>query len=118
MPQKFRDVEHSRIRRDARIKALFPFQPKTVAIVERINAGVNPPLFYLRNLVGIKIKWTYYQENLLKIEEEKINSYLEVNKILKKRKTPSGGDEFLVNFLFQPSTYTKWLTKDQFVKKK
>ena len=77
--------EGSRFWDDAHIKAFSPFQPKTVAIVDRIDAGITPPLFYLKNLLKKKIRRPYYKEQLLLIAEKDIPKYLVVNKNFKIR---------------------------------
>lgn len=104
--------EGSRFWDDAHIKGFSLFQPKTVAIVDRIDAGITPPLFYLKNLLKKKIRGPYYKEQLLLIAEKDIQKYLVVNKILRRNKDK---EEFLVNFVGQPYQYQKWLKKSDFV---
>ena len=107
--------EGSRFWDDAHIKAFSPFQPKTVAIVDRIDAGITPPLFYLKNLLKKKIRGPYYKEQLLLIAEKDIPKYLVVNTNFKIRNTTNDKEEFLVNFVGQPYQYKKWLKKSDFV---
>lgn len=84
--------------------------------MDRIDAGVNPPLFYLLDLMGKKLKYSFYEEQLLKIKEEDISSYLQVDKIIKIRTSESGANQYLVNFINQPHEFQKWLSKEEFVK--
>ena len=86
------------------------FQNKTVAIVDRIDAGVQPPLFYLKKPSGLKIKWTFYAEDLMKIEENELQRYLQIDKFLEQK-----GEQILVNFIGQPASFKRWLRKDQII---
>ena len=92
------------------INTLFLFQKKTVAIVDRVDAGVNPPLFYLRRPSGMKMKWTFYFEDLTKINEEQLQNYLKIDKFVEQR-----GEEYLCTFQDQPRSFKRWLRKDQIV---
>lgn len=84
------------------------FQNKTVAIVDRVDAGVSPALFYLRKTSGMKIKWTFYVEDLTKINEDQLQSYLKIDKFVEQR-----GEEILCTFQGQPKSFRRWLRKDQ-----
>lgn len=78
--------------------------------MDRIDASVEPPLYYLKKPSGMKIKWTFYVEDIVKIQEDQLQNYLKIDKFLDKR-----GEKFLVNFVDQPRSFKRWLRKDQIV---
>ena len=81
-----------------------------------IDAGVNPPLYRVKDINGKKINFTYYKESLEKVDENNLQYHFHIDEVLEKRKTGEG-EEFLVTFKGQPKAFKRWLAKKQFVKK-
>ena len=57
-------------------------------------------MYYLRDLNGDKINWSFYSEDLTKVDEDNLNHFLVVDKILKE-KTEDGIKLYLVTFKYQ-----------------
>ena len=72
-------------------------------------------MYYLRDLNGDKVNWSYYSEDLTKVDEDNLNHFLVVDKILKE-KTEDGRKLYLVTFKYQSKKFRRWLRKDQMVK--
>ena len=87
-----------------------------MAVIRRIDAGVDPPLYYLSDICRKNIEWTYYRENLVSIDEENLTDYFVIDKIIDTRFS-DGEEEFLVTFKNQTKQFRRWLTKAQIVKK-
>lgn len=81
-----------------------------MAIVDRIDAGVQPALYYLKKPSGMKIIWTFYRQDLTKVDEDQLQSYLKIEKFIEQR-----GEEFLCTFQGQPKSFRRWLRKDQII---
>jgi hypothetical protein len=73
-------------------------------------------LYKLKNLNDQKIAWTFYKENLLKIDVSKLSNYFRIDKILEKR-TLNGQEEYLVTFQGQIPSFQRWLKKEEIVEK-
>ena len=72
-------------KKDSSLTNLF-FQPKSIAIVASVDAGLTPPTYKLKDITGKKIDFTWYGENLEKISPNKLTNYFQVDKVLKRRK--------------------------------
>ena len=81
-----------------------------MAIVDRVDAGVKPALYYLKSPSGMKKRWTFYKEDLTKINENQLLNYLKIDKFVEQR-----GEEFLCTFQGQPRSFKRWFKKDQIV---
>ena len=58
----------------------------------------------------MKIKWTFYIEDLTKVDESQLQSYLKIDKFVDQQ-----GEEFLCTFQGQPKSFKRWLRKDQII---
>ncbi len=82
--------------------------------IMRIDAGKNPPLYKLKDLMGKPIKGYYYAEQLLKTTKPKRNEYFKVEKILGER-IKKGKTEVLVKYLHYGPKFNRWLPKDNVI---
>lgn len=78
--------------------------------MDRIDAGVKPELYYLKRPSGYKIRWTFYKEDIMKINEDELQRYLKIEKFVEQR-----GDDYLCIFKGQPRSFKRWLRKDQII---
>lgn len=78
--------------------------------MDRIDAGVKPELYYLKRPSGAKITWTFYSEDLMKVNENELQQYLKIEKFVEQR-----GEEYLCTFKGQPKSFRRWLRKDQII---
>ena len=83
--------------------------------MQRIDAGVVPPLYYLCDILGKSVKWTFYKENLKKVDEQNLTSYFQIEDIIDKRRSEAGEEEFLVTFKGQTRNFLRWIPKTDMV---
>ena len=82
--------------------------------MDYVDAGISPALYRIRDITGKKINFTYYRENLDKIDPNNLNRHFHIDQVLEKRKKENSY-EYLVTFKHQPKAFKRWLTKKQFV---
>ena len=95
----------------------FFFQSKAVCFVNKVDAYLDPPIYHLSDIKGNIIKFSYYKPQLTKIEPNRLTDYFIPDKIIEK-KVVDGVEKYLVTFKFQSRDFKRWLTKDEFVKRK
>ena len=82
--------------------------------MDYVDAGIGPALYRIKYITGKKIDFTYYRENLDKIDPYNLNEHFHIDQVIKKRKKEDTY-EYLVTFKHQPKAFKRWLTKEQFV---
>ncbi len=80
-------------------------------IIERVDAGKEPVLYQVKDLLGKKVPGFYYREQLLKTKRPKNGAYFRVEDILGE-KIRNNKKYYHVKFLHYSDKYNRWLPEE------
>lgn len=90
------------------------FKRGQIFIVSKIFAGISPPLFQLKNLLGKIEPGLYYKEQLTLTPKPKDSDYFLVNKVLHKKKI-KGKVFYYCSFLYYPPSFNAYVSEKDLV---
>lgn len=89
-----------------------------VFIVKKVDAFIQPPLFYLTDTNNDPIQGTFYREQLTKAPDPYgPNHYHDIEKVLKTKRI-KGKKFYYVKFLHYPDKFNAWVSEDDYVEGK
>ena len=93
------------------LKHIFSFffflQRGQLYIIRRVDAGQDPPIYYLEDLLNHKVPGTFYGPELHKASAPVDNEFHKVEKILKTKRSKGKVWKF-VKYLNYPNKFNEW----------
>ena len=83
--------------------------------VTRVDAGKQPPIYKLADLMKEPVKGNFYADELLKTSKPKRHEYFAVEKIVG-QKTVRGKEYVRVKYLHYKDKFNKWIPKENLLK--
>ena len=83
--------------------------------IERVDAGKNPPLYQIKDLLGEIQPGFFYREQLLLGEKPASGDFFRIEKILGQRQR-NGKTEYLLKYLHYPNKFNQWVPESNFKK--
>ena len=91
------------------------FQRGEVALVSKVRADEDPPIFYLQRLDQTDIEGSFYREQLRRLSQYDKRGYVEVNSILDE-KIENGEKWYKVNYVGLRPNFQKWVKEADLMK--